>query len=471
MHSRARLVFLFPILIAVALTSVGCATGYHRKQLVDRRVLQDLQNISLEALKPSPAPAKANGISGNPQTFDPKNGLTPEDAVLVAEYLNPSIRAFRSARGVAEGELVTARLLTNPEIQLNLLHIQNFTHSLGTAGLGAVINWSPPRPGERDARIRRAEARVEQVRAEVSAEEWNLGSEVRKAYFAALALERRRQFAEAALKLQQRVLQFYEDKFKLGDAPRIDLNLARLSYGDAVREQRLVINEAGRTLQELNRLLGLPPTYATVLRAPAEALDYKPVNTDLNSLEQLMLTEQPDLQAAKQEYEQAEQSARIARYQRWPWFRLGPALDRNDVEGNDLTNKVGLGFSLDLPILNFNQGEIRRSEADRDRLYAAYVARLHDRRADLNEAYRNVKAQEELIQIFQTTIRPALEENKQLTEAGFQLKELNLLQILTTQDRVLRSQSEFISSELQYWQSVFDLEKAVGAPISTGVKP
>lgn len=470
MHSRVRLMLLFALLIGVVAFS-GCATGYRRRPLVDRQVLQDLQNISLEALKPSPAPAKATGVSANAETFDPKNGLSPEDAVLVAEYLNPSIRAFRSARGIAEGELTTARLIANPEIQLNLLHIQNFTQSLGTAGIAGAISWSPPRPGERDARIRRAEARLEQVRAEVSAEEWNLASEVRKAYFAALALERRKQFAEAALKLQQRVLQFYEDKFRLGDAPRIDLNLARLSYGDAVREQRAVINEAGKAVQQLNRLLGLPPTYRTVLRAPVEALEYKPLHVDLSSLESLMLAEQPDLQAAKQEYEQAEQSVRIARYQRWPWFRFGPAIDRNDVEANNLTNKVGLGFALDLPIVNFNQGEIRRSEAERDRLYATYVARLHDRRAELNEAYRNAKAQEELIQIFQTTIRPALDENRALTEAGFQLKELNLFQILTTQDRVLRSQSEFISSELQYWQSVFDLEKAIGAPISSGVKP
>lgn len=470
MHSRARLMLLLAVLMSVVALA-GCATGYRRRPLVDRLVLQDLQNISLEALKPAPAPAKTNGISGNPEAFDPKNGLTPEDAVLVAEYLNPSIRAFRLARGVAESEVITARLIANPEIQLDLLHIQNFTQSLGTAGLSGAIAWSPPRPGERGARIRRAEAHLEQVRAEVSAEEWNLASEVRKTYFAALAQERRRQFAEAALKLQERVLQFYEDKFKLGDAPRVDLNLARLSYGDAVREQRTVINEAGRALQQLNRLLGLPPTYRTVLRAPAEALDYKPIQADISSLESLMLTEQPDLQAAKQEYEQAEQSVRIARYERWPWFRLGPAVDRNDVEGNDLTNKIGLGFALDLPIVNFNQGEIRRTEAERDQLYAAYVARLHDRRAELNEAYRNAKAQEELIQIFQTTIRPALEENRALTEAGFQLKELNLFQMLTTQDRVLRSQSEFISSELQYWQSIFDLEKAVGARIPSGVKP
>ena len=470
MRSRPRPMLLFAVLIGV-IALAGCATGYHRKPLVDRRILEDLQNISLEALKPSPAPAKTESVSGNAAGFDPKKGLSPEDAVLVAEYLNPSIRAFRAARGVAEGELISARLVANPQLQLNLLHIQNFTRSLATAGIAGGISWLPPRPGERDARIRRAQAHLDQVRAEISVEEWNLAAEVRKAYFAALALEREKQLAEVALKLQERVLQFYQDKYNLGDAPRLDLNLARLSYGDTVREQRAVINEAGRALQSLNRLLGLPPTYPTTLQAPIERLDYKPVNADLPSLEVQMLTEQPELQAAKQEYEQAEQSVRIARYQRWPWFTAGPAADRADVESGSLINKLGLGLGLDLPIANFNQGEIQRTEAERDRMYATYIAKLHDRRADLNEAYRNLKAQEELMQIFQTTIRPALDENKVLTEAGFQLKEMNLLQILTTQDRVLRTQSQFVSTELQYWQSVFDLEKAVGAPISTGVTP
>jgi len=459
------------VLAALAVLMTGCATGYHRRPLADRRILEDLQNISLEALKPSPAPAKTNAVSGTAAGFDPKTGLTPEDAVLVAEYLNPSIRAFRATRGVAEGELTTARLVANPQLQLNLLHIENFTRSLATAGIGGGIGWLPPRPGERGARIRRAQARLEQVRATISAAEWNLAAEVRKAYFTALALERRRQLAEAALKLQQRVLQFYEDKYKLGDAPRLDLNLARLSYGDALREQRAVISEAGRALQGLNRLLGLPPTYPTILKAPLETLEYRPISADLASLEVQMLAEQPELQAVKQEYEQAEQSVRIARYQRWPWFTAGPALDRADVESGRLISKLGLGAGLDLPIVNFNQGEIQRAEAERDNVYANYIATLHDRRSDLNEAYRNVKAQEELIQIFQTTIRPALDENQQLIEAGFQLREMNLLQILTTQDRVLRTQSDFVSAELQYWQSVFDLEKAVGAPISTGVKP
>ena len=111
------------------------------------------------------------------------------------------------------------------------------------------------------------------------------------------------------------------------------------------------------------------------------------------------------------------------------------------------------------------------AEAQREQLYQSFVSKVHDDRAELNEAYRNLKAQEQLITLFQAEIRPALEENQELTESGLQLKDLNLLQILAAQDRVLRTQSEFLEEELEYWKSAFDLEKSVGAPITTGERP
>ena len=136
-----------------------------------------------------------------------------------------------------------------------------------------------------------------------------------------------------------------------------------------------------------------------------------------------------------------------------------------------MANWLGPDFTLDLPIFNFNRGTIMSAEAQREQLYQAFVSKVHDERAELNEAYRNLKAQEQLIALFQSEIRPALEENQELTESGLQLKDLNLLQILAAQDRVLRTQSEFVEEELEYWKSAFDLEKSVGAPITTGERP
>jgi outer membrane protein TolC len=468
-HSRARLTLLLEVLIGV-IACGGCATGYRRRPLVDRQILQDLQNIRLEALQPSPTPEKVKPLASS-ESFDPSQGITIDQAVLVAEYLNPGIQAFRQQQGAAEGELVTARHIANPQLQFSLFDIQGFTKSLATMGVDSALTWSPPRPGERNARIRQGQARVEEVRSLISEQEWTLAVEVRKAYYTALAFQERERLASSSLKLQKRVLQFYEEKQKLGDASRLDLNLARLAYGDAAREHQITANESGRAFLELNRLLGLPPLYQVTLRSPTANLEYRPVKTDLGSLDTLMLNQRPELQAAKQEYEQSEQGLRIARYQRWPWFQLGPAFRREENEPNHAASEIGPAFGMELPVFNFNRGPIMSAEAKRDRLYESFVSKMHETRAEMNEAYRNLKAQEQLITLFQSDIKPALEENRELTETGLQLKDLNLLQILAAQDRVLRSQSEFVEEELEYWKSVFDLEKSVGAPITTEDRP
>lgn len=360
MHSRARLIVLFAVFIGM-LALAGCATGYRRRPLADRQILQDLQNIRLEALQPSPAPEKVKPLAAD-ESFDPSKGITVDEAVLVAEYLNPGIQAFRLQQGVAEGELVTARLIANPQLQVSLFDIQGFTKNLATMGVDSVLSWSPPRPGERNARIRKGQAHVEEVRSLISQQEWTLALEVRKAYYTALAFQEREWLATASLKLQKRVLDFYEEKQKLGDASRLDLNLARLAYGDTAREQRTIVNESGKSFQELNRLMGLPPLYELTLRTPMANLEYRPVRADLTTLETQMLDQRPELQAAKQEYEQAEQAVRISRYERWPWFQLGPAFRREETEANHAASEIGPAFGLELPIFNFNRGAIISAE-------------------------------------------------------------------------------------------------------------
>ncbi len=469
MFRLSRLTVFVVVLIGV-IACGGCGAGYRRKPLVDRQILQELQNIKLEALRPKTNSEKLKPFESQ-APFDPSNGITVDEAVLVAEYLNPRIRAFRLEQGVAEGELVTARLIPNPELQVSLFHIQDFTKNLATMGVDSALIWAPPRPGERNARILQGQAHVEEVRALISEEEWKLAVEVRKAYYTTLALDERGRLADASLKLQKRVLDFYEQKGKLGDASRLDLNLSRLAYADAAREQLTIVSESGRASQALNRLLGLSPLYKVALRSSPTGLNYRAITLDLPSLETMMLDQRPELRAAKQEYEQAEQAVRIARYEKWPWFRLGPSYRRETTEGGRMANWLGPDFALDLPIFNFNRGAIMTAEAQREQLYQSFVSKVHDDRAELNEAYRNLKAQEQLITLFQTEIRPALEDNQELTESGLQLKDLNLLQILAAQDRVLRSQSGFVEEELEYWKSAFDLEKSVGAPITNGERP
>lgn len=448
-----------PLSVLLLLGATGCG-AYRRKPIVDRQVLRDLQTIRLEGVG-----VREGKLDQNAQNINGAEGVSPEEAVAVALYLNPDLRSFRKERGVAEGELVSARLFPNPEIQASVLaNLPGSGVGIGASALAATL--SPFRPGERRARVALAQARIEEVKSQVSAEEWRLAAEVKKSYLTLWALEEQLRIEETSVRLQERILKFFREKRELGDASRLDLNLVNIEYTQALRQREATASERDRARQALLDLLGLPPLYDLKLKAAADPIAYRPFHVEPPTLEGFMIERRPQLAAAKQEYERAEQTLRLAYIQRIPWFRLGPSYERESGGGEGTANRLGLGVGIDLPLFNRNQGAITSLEATRDKLREGFTAKVHAARAEMNEAYRSLRAQERLIRLYQDSIRPALDENAELIDAGFQLGEFNLVQLMTTQDKVLISRREFVISELEYWKAAVNLEMAIGAPLA-----
>jgi len=448
---------------AISCGSMGCM-GYHRKPIVDRQVLRDLQAIRLEGL----GMAEGKRDETAPRV-DAAKSLSLEEAVAVGLYLNPDLRAFRKEKGVAEGELVSARLLPNPEIQAAALwNLFGAGGGIGSGSFAALV--APFRPGERSARTERARARIAETSSLIAGQEWKLAADVKKAYLTLWALEEQLKLDDAAVRLQERILKFFQEKRQLGDASRLDLNLVTIEYSQALRQREVTTGERDRARQALLELLGLPPLYELSLKEPSDPLAYRAFHLEPAAMESLMIERRPQLAAAKQEYEQAEQDLRLAYIQRIPWFRLGPSYEQESGGGEGRVNRLGAALGLDLPLFNRNQGAIASLEANREKLREGYTAKVHAARAELNESYRNLRAQERLIHLYQDTIKPALDENVELTESGFEVREFNLIQLITTQDKVLKARRDFVSSELEYWMAATDLEVAVGARLSEAEK-
>lgn len=447
-------------LVAVLVTLCGCES-FEPRPLEERELLEELRSIRLEDLEirgeEGPRPGDASF------EFDAALGIAREEAVAVALFLNPGIRSFRKERGVAEGEVVEAGLLPNPELQVTWLYIGHFTRSFATSGFDIALNWAPPRPGEQRAKIAKARARLDAVRSEVAGAEWTLAAEVRSAFTAVQAGEERLATADTSLKLEDKIRDFVRERARLGDANRMDLNLTEIAYAEVARGREMVAIELERARRELRRLLGLPPDYELKLR-DAEDLAYRAIPIEPGTLESSMLDRRPELVTAKKLYEESEENLRLAYIQRWPWFRFGPAYSRDEIDGQ-AGNRFGLGLGIDLPLANQNQGVIAIREAERERLRAAFTAALHQGRAEVAEAFRDLKAEERLIRLYEETIRPALEESVQLAETGIESREFNLLQMITTQEKVLRARREHIEALLRYWKAAFDLERALGASI------
>ena len=445
--------------VFTAVAATGCAT-YHPKPIIPQDVLRELQQVRLEALRPAVSPLPESSAP----VLDLSDGLSADEAVAVSLFLNPSIRAFRRERGVAEGEVVAAGVLPNAELEVTWLFIENFTKSLATSGFDVSLRWSPPRPDERSARRAQAEAHLASVRSQIADEEWRLAADVRKAHAALWSAHERQRLADAALGLQERVRRFIRDKRELGDASRLEANLIELEYVETLREREAVIADNERARQEFNRALGLPPLAVVALQT-VDGLTYRPLRLEPAALEQVMLDKRPDLRAVLEDYEQSQQQLRLAHIQRIPWFSFGPAYEREGGPGEGTINKLGFSLGIDIPLANLNRGELIRLEAARDKARELYVAKVHAARAEVAEALRALRAQERLVRLFQDVVGPAIEENTKLTDAALEVGDVNVLQFVTAQGKVLKGHREAIESRLDYWKAVFDLERALGARV------
>jgi len=429
--------------------------SYRSEPLEERALLRELQEIRLDAVR---ADASSHVGATGP--------LSADEAVAVALFLNPELRATRKERGVAEGELVSAGLLSNPTISASWLHIQDFTTDFASGLIDLGVSWVPPRPGEIDAKKTLARARIGEVEAEVSAAEWRLAADVRKAHLGVLIAAQQLRLAQGLLELQQRVRQFIRDKRGLGDATDLDLSFAEVEYASALQGQALAVGDLERARQELNTLLGLPPLAEVELDPGGEPPEPDLARLEPRRLEELMLAHRPEIAAARSAYEQAEQRLCLACLASWPWFGVGAQYERDAGEGSSSINKFGGGIDLDLPILSYNQGEIATLEAERARLREEFRSRVHRGQAEVNEALRSLRAQQRLIAIYRDTVQPALDENARLTEAGVALGNFDLVQLIATQDKALRTRREFLSARFELGSALFELERSLGQRLS-----
>jgi len=452
---------------ALVAAAAGCS-GFEPRPITVREVLRDLDAVRLEDVARLEEAARLE--AGAPATptatarFDATDGLSEDEAVVAALLLNPGLAAVRRARGVAEGELVAAGLLENPELSVGWLHLDDFTKSLATSGFDIGLSWSPPRPGEIAAREARAQARIDQARAEVGGAEIRLAADTRRAFAAVVAAEERRSLAEAALAVTARLRDALRERDRAGDASLLDVRIAALEHADARRARTTAATAHDLAEVDLTRLLGLPPRAAPRLDLRADPLRRRDVPEDRAALEETMLARRPDLDLARRAHEETEAELALASLRRIPWPRFGPTFMRDELDGK-IQNRYGLSLGIELPIAHLNQGEIARLEAERERARARFTAALHAARAEVEEAHRRALGAALEARLLEDEAVPAAREVLALAEGGLAAGALDLLRAVAVARHALHIRAQSIDARLAARQAVIDLERAIGAPL------
>ena len=454
---------LSPVFCTAAFAAIvaGCA-AYEPRSLDARAELEvlrrhDLQHFVVERAK--------SGEELNPlsEPFDPTDGLSEGEVVAVALMVNPALIARRAAIGEAEATLIAAGLWPNPEVGVS---VRPGIDGASGYALEADALLELLRPRERDARKKAADARVDEVRAEIAADEFRLVGEVRQQRLAVFAAERVVAMLVEAVELRQRTADVIRRMREIGDATELTAAAAELELAEAGREVRQAVAQLERERRELNRLMGLPPDYDLALTGfgdPLRITLYDEITDD--ELDQRLLAGRPELRATEAAYRRTEQELRLAVLRQFPRLAVGPAFER-ELEGDQ---SLGLGASLELPLFNRNQGEIAERRAARERVRGEYLALLHRLRADAFAARQAVRAARAEVEAQERDVLPLLQRNQELFEGAFRAGELNIIDWITAQQRAAATRREYLEALVRYRRAVIGLETAVRHPMTGAV--
>jgi outer membrane protein, heavy metal efflux system len=398
----------FIVVVGLVLFS-GCAS-YEKKDLVSEEFQQALADQTPENTQIIKAISQEN--------YQPADGLGLEEAELLCLYLNPSLRKARESAGVPVASARYAGLWDDPEIGADALRILEDVDEPWI--FGSSLTFTIPISGR--LAVARDQAKTEAIAAlvEVWTEEQQVLRELRQNWATWIEAKRSLEVTEKQLERLGEIVALVERFEELGEMIPTETNAFKLSQaGLKLEAQRLQSDEIKARLGMLG-LIGVLPQ-AQVQFVPSEGA---PLN--INDIDEKMVDEKsPSIILAKARYTAAEQQLRLAVRKQYPDINLGP------IYGNeDGSNRVGLGFSVPIPILNANKRGIAEADAAREAARAEWEEAVQISFADLALAKADFHAamgrQEFLLQ----TVIPLAEKQvtgvRQLADIG----EVNTLLLL-----------------------------------------
>lgn len=385
-----------------------------------------------------------------------EDGVSEDEAVATALSNNAAFQSMLTQLGMAEGDLIQAGLLTNPNLGTFLpISAKQWEWTLFLPLEAFVL---------RPHRLAIADSDYERVANELVQNGLTLVRDVRVAH-ADLALAIAQfQLAQEIINIRQGISDLTQKRLDRGDISELEAMTARVDVLNAEANAGLLEQNVVVARGRLAWLMGMPPN-----EEPLNAtLDSPPPlpELDVSWLIDEAFAMRPDARAADWAVAAAAERLRVAR---WAFLRIDGVADANarGIKGYE----AGPGVRFDIPIFNRNQGGVMRAEAElrqaqhnRDAIWNQIVQDVRMATAQWTQAKNN-------LMIVETKVAPALHEARQIAEKGFAAGGSDYLLVLQTTSQYVDARVRILDQVAALQRARAELERSVGRQLIEGLTP
>jgi cobalt-zinc-cadmium efflux system outer membrane protein len=392
--------------------------------------------------------------------------LTVESALDMARSRNPELLAVRKDRDVARARLEKASYWNpfNPEVEGGGATRKfdgggSATQPSGGASIEVEV------AGQRGLRIAEAEQNLARVEAEIADAERQLTAQVGEAFYGALYFRERLQLLREVEDLNRRLRDAADARFKSGEVPKLEGNLAVVRYGQSRKETLSGQRDYQNAIRALERLLGIDPVGSSDL---AGTLDAPPLTVQEDVLVERALAQRPDLHAREMEIQRVDAESSLTRRLIVPNPTIRGFYDQ-EVEVPGMRDQIiGGQISIPLPVFDRKQAELTALAAQRAQ--AGYARRATELGivSEVRDAYRSYDVAREALNLFETDARALIGESFRFVETSYRAGKIDLLQLIVVENDLVASRLSYLDTQRDYWAARIALERAVGEPLNEG---
>ena len=392
--------------------------------------------------------------------------LSVDDAVATALERNPEIRAAVRRLSLAQLKTTTARSLDDPMLMMRDWDTPVIKPwDLNQAQLMVSLQQTFPSRQKRDQHARLAEDDAGITAFELETQRQEVAAEVRKLCFDLMrnADEARLQVRQSSLlkeALDDALAQYTTGKVSQADVLRAQLAMTRLN------EQLIDLEEERDNARaQLNALMGRPADEAIEISGSYALPAALPA---IEELEQAAIEHRPELAALHTQIAKSRDESKLARLAIKPDFTaaLGYMLMPT---GSNARNAYMAEVTMNLPWLNRERhdNEAKQADAATDVSQAELDARAATVFLEIRQAQITVLAAEKRVKLYRDTLLPQAEAAFKASTSAYQNNRAEFRSLIDAQNLLLEIQTATYKASAAADQGMAQLERAVGAPIST----
>lgn len=387
----------------------------------------------------------------------PTTPMSADDAVTLAFQRGPAARELYAELGLDAADVIAARQLPNPTVAYARLSGDGETQT--TRGISFAFADLLLLP----MRVKLSNAAIENTRDRVASRLLALESDVRAAWFGAVAAAQGADLAALAARAAEASAEYARRLDAAGNLPPRTLALEQAAAAQGRIDAARARVDALRARATLATLVGLSTrddwSLATTLPSPP-ATD-PPMNDPVAQALETRL----DLVAARREAAALDSAVNVALAWRWLGdFDVGYERE-TETDGARLH---GPTFALTLPLFGFNRSGVLHARSASDAAHARLASLELALRNDATLALDRMATAREIAATYRDALLPQRQAATVHTLQSVNFMLSGAFELLETRREEFAAQRESVDAVRDYWLARIDLERALGArlPIS-----